>query len=396
MRRLFFVSTLIILASYTSLLPADTLPQLSKGARVSLLTCSPGKELYSLFGHCAIRIEDTDLNIDRVYNYGTFDFQAPNFYLNFIRGKLLYYLSVSSFRTFTLEYIAANRGIIEQELTLTQEEKQLIFIVLENNYLPQNRHYLYHYFLNNCATKIWEVIIKALTPIAVLHFKPAPANDSFRQLIAPYLKNRSWLNFGLHLCLGLPCDRKTDTMQRMFLPDLLKTGFQNASIQRRGGSQPLVRIESIIAEYPELNNQQREWLTPNVTLWILLAGIAMVSIVGEWRGHAYLIWLDRLLFFTIGLVGFFLTLLWAATDHDFAGFNLNLLWALPFHLIFVFRLRKKATSKSTRTYFLICGLLSLLLLATWPFNPQTLHSALIPLLFILAYRCMGIAIRTKG
>ena len=118
MRRISVVIFLLSLFNNGFFIHSGSLPQLSETARVSLLTCSAGQELYTLFGHCALRVKDATLNFDRVYNYGTFDFNDPDFYLNFVRGKLLYFLSVTNFRTFKLEYMMANRAIIEQAWTM--------------------------------------------------------------------------------------------------------------------------------------------------------------------------------------------------------------------------------------------------------------------------------------
>ena len=73
-------------------------PPLTTNARISLITAEPGKELYTSFGHSAIRVYDPATGLDLVYNYGTFDFDAPGFYPNFLRGKLNYSLSVYDFK----------------------------------------------------------------------------------------------------------------------------------------------------------------------------------------------------------------------------------------------------------------------------------------------------------
>ena len=76
----------------------------SSRLRISLLTCTPGEELYSIFGHSAIRVIDSNSVADIVYNYGTFNFDDEGFYLKFIRGKLMYYISAAYFSDFKFEY----------------------------------------------------------------------------------------------------------------------------------------------------------------------------------------------------------------------------------------------------------------------------------------------------
>ena len=93
--------------------------QLSDSAKVSVFTCGRGEELYSTFGHTAIRIKDPENQLDFVYNYGAFDFREGNFYLKFIKGDLQYFMNVSSYDEFIYEYQYDNREVIEQTLDLS-------------------------------------------------------------------------------------------------------------------------------------------------------------------------------------------------------------------------------------------------------------------------------------
>src|SRR5690606_31625041 len=127
--------------------------------RISLLTCTPGSELYSVFGHSALRVVDSNAVTDIVYNYGTFDFNDPNFYSKFVRGKLNYYLSTEYFRDFVYGYRLEGRGITEQVLLLTAEEKLALKKFLRENLKPENRHYAYDFFLDNCTTRLRDLII---------------------------------------------------------------------------------------------------------------------------------------------------------------------------------------------------------------------------------------------
>ena len=53
---------------------------------VSLLTCSPGSEVYEIYGHTAIRVVDAR-GIDVVYNFGMFSFDEPGFVYRFVKGE---------------------------------------------------------------------------------------------------------------------------------------------------------------------------------------------------------------------------------------------------------------------------------------------------------------------
>lgn len=126
--------------------PADSV-------RVSLLTCSPGSQIYALFGHTALRYEDKQKGVDVVFNYGIFDFNAPNFIWRYIKGETDYQLGVTDFFYFQNEYANRNSAVAEQELNLLPQEKSKLFSILEKNYLPENRVYRYNYFYDNCATR---------------------------------------------------------------------------------------------------------------------------------------------------------------------------------------------------------------------------------------------------
>ena len=147
-------TVLFILFSILSLVGYSQDIILSSRAEISVITCDPGAELYSSFGHSAFRVVDPTLHIDQAYNYGTFNFKTDNFYIKFARGKLMYDLSSYPFHYFIRDYIKENRTVVEQVLNLDQTEKQEMFDFLENNAKPENKSYLYDFFFDNCATKL--------------------------------------------------------------------------------------------------------------------------------------------------------------------------------------------------------------------------------------------------
>ena len=93
-------------------------PPLSPETQVSIFTCDRGEELYSTFGHTALRIKDPNNALDVVYNYGYFDFRTENFYFKFVKGDLQYYMNVTSYDDFVFEYKLDRREVIEQTLNL--------------------------------------------------------------------------------------------------------------------------------------------------------------------------------------------------------------------------------------------------------------------------------------
>ena len=157
---------------------------LSPTGKISLLTVSPGEELYSAFGHSALWVYDYERGIDRVYNYGTFDFRTKGFYLKFVQGTLPYTLSVSSSYNILKGSRQSNRSVIEQELNLSSTQKEKLFLFLETNYLPENRQYLYKFFYDNCSTRLRDALVAACGDSLVYSNQPILGKaKSYRQLM---------------------------------------------------------------------------------------------------------------------------------------------------------------------------------------------------------------------
>src|SRR5690606_28776993 len=164
--------------------------------------CGQGEDLYTTFGHSAFRVTDPGLGIDVVYNYGTFEFDPPMFYVDFARGKLLYSLSRAHFRDFLLEYEIQNRWVKEQILDLTPKQVNELFRFLETNYLPENRDYKYDFLFDNCATKIPAVLKNVFKEDLVFSEDYLSDHYTFRELIHQNLITNSWSSFGIDLALG--------------------------------------------------------------------------------------------------------------------------------------------------------------------------------------------------
>lgn len=351
----------------------------SSRLRISLLTCTPGEELYSTFGHSALRVTDSNAVTDLVYNYGTFNFDDEGFYLKFARGKLLYYVSVELFRDFAANYQYENRGITEQVLNLSGEEKIRMRHFLEENLQPQNRYYKYDFFFDNCTTRLRDILKHQHDSFFCL--KPVmPAGTRFRQAIHRYLdKNQQpWSKLGIDILLGQPCDAVMTAEQMQFLPDNLMNSIDSSS-------HPFVLSEKNL--YPiNKKDPSFRFFTPFLFFSALLILIVILAVSGSNLKKILLPGFDGLLFFLTGLLGIVLLFMWTATDHAMCRNNYNLLWALPTHAVMAFW--SNSSKAWARTYFKITGILLLLLLLAWFFLPQQLNPALIPLVLLLAYRSL--------
>ena len=150
---------LCLCLSLCSLTKAQTL---SDEARISLVTCTPGTELYARYGHTALRVLDPANKIDICFNYGIFDFNVDHFYWKFVKGETWYELGANSTRWFLYEYDEEQRQVYEQVLNLTPDQRESIWSALLTNYQPENRQYLYNFVFDNCATRPYVLIEKAL------------------------------------------------------------------------------------------------------------------------------------------------------------------------------------------------------------------------------------------
>ncbi|MCH8545179.1 MAG: DUF4105 domain-containing protein [Cryomorphaceae bacterium] len=364
---------LFFLMLSTPMLAASTLSEESK---ISLLTCGAGDDLYSVFGHSALRVTDEQQGIDIVFNYGTFDFDAPNFYLNFARGKLNYILSVSGINGFMRGYVYEERYVLEQDLDLTLSQRQALFEALKENRLPENRAYLYDFFYDNCSTRIRDMLKKVLGESLDYRFDLAPENDmSFRDYIEAYTFNVPWGDFGIDLALGLPTDKKVTPFHRMFLPEEMKLAFDRAVLlDEQGNARPLVAEERMLLDLP-VRTPQWQWGTPVQLFWLL----ALMFVFLWWKNKLSNV-LTRITQGVFGLVGLVMVLLWFATDHTATAWNFNLLWAMPTWLLLaVIPSHKKAAHTLSRVH-------RVLLLATllgWFFWPQDLHPAVVAIVVML-------------
>ena len=348
--------------------------------RISLLTCAPGEELYSTFGHTAIRVTDAATGVDEVYNYGTFEF-APDFYYKFVKGKLLYALSVEDFRDFYYLYQAESRSIIEQELALNCLQKQQLYAALRTNAQPGNRYYRYDFLFDNCTTRAGD-IIAANAGGKVQYSKLYPAEQpTFRDLIYVYLDraNQDWSKFGIDLLLGARLDRKATNKEAMFLPDNLLRAMDSARV----GGAPVVKKKEVILSMPDVASESY-LITPFVLFTLLLVIIGALTFTKRNWAQRVVTVFDTVLFFLLGAVGILLLFMWFGTDHALCANNYNLVWALPTHLVAAFFLRRKASW--IRQYFLITFVLTTALLVFWAFLPQHLNGALLPLVFLIALR----------
>lgn len=375
MKKLFFV--FIYIQSVVAFSQAIIL---SDQAEISVITCGPGQEaVFTAFGHSAFRVFDPANEIDAAFNYGVFDFDQPNFYLNFARGKNRYRLAVQDYKRFEYTYIYYNRYVHEQVLNLTQAQKQTLFDYLQWNAQPENQYYLYDYFYDNCATKIPEIIQQVFGDSVSFDGSYISTNLSIRELTDLYLTHQPWGDLGIDLCLGLPMDKKASAFEYMFLPDFVESGFDHAILN----GLPLVKEKRIV--YSSKPQEFKSGVFQPLYIFSVFAFLVAALSLYDLRRKKSSTWFDVFLFGSVGLIGVLLFLLWVATDHRAAANNMNLLWAFPGHLIATVAILKNYAW--IKNYFLVVLIINVLLLMGWAWLPQMLHYSLIPLVVAISFRC---------
>ena len=356
--------------------------KLSPKAEITVITCGSGEELYSTFGHSAFRVHDINNKLDRVYNYGTFNFKTENFYLKFTQGKLLYELRAYSFGNFLRTYHYENRWVKGQILDLTGQEKQTVYEFLENNAKPENRAYKYDFFYDNCSTRIYDVLENTLNDKIIFDNNFDKSNLTHRDLIQKYLGDLPWSDFGIDLALGSVIDRKATAKEYMFLPDYVFNALEKVKINKNGNKEPVVkRTEKILLDFKDPS--LKTFFTPLI-VFSLLALLVLWLTYRDLKNRSRNKILDYIIFIVTGITGVVVLLLWFATDHSTTKDNFNFLWAFAPNLIFAFLIIKNQKI----TYYYIIALLVLLdiLLTLWIFKVQIFSIALIPILVILYVR----------
>lgn len=353
---------------------------LSEEAEISILTCSPGTELYSLFGHTGIRVYDPRHDTDIVFNYGTFDFQTPHFYLKYAWGLLPYQLTVSSYPGFLRSYKEDNRSVYVQKLRLDSVQKQQMFDSLLENYRPENRSYLYNFLYDNCTTRSRDILLKSL-PRSV-EWKMPDADKSFWKLLDEYLSASPWVQWGIHTILGQGGNRKATVFQYMFLPDYLMYGLNTA----RYNGQRLAGDAEVVYRATDSGKRTPWYFAP---WFVFLAGVLVVVLLLHcYQSVGLLRTVSFLLFLFTGLVGGLIVFLGAFTEHPITAPNWNILWGNPLNLLVLPFLFCRTLPRWIRSYLRVYLILLAVAIPAWPLLQPAVPMASLPLIGLMIYLCL--------
>ncbi len=323
---------------------------------ISLLTCQPHDEIYSLYGHTAIRYHDLRKGgIDVAFNYGVFDFKKPLFGLRFVFGLTDYELGAYPYRFFQEEYRRLGSMVTEQVLNLTDEEKAILQLALAENMEDENRVYRYNYFYNNCTTKARDIIEKSINGKIEYESRDDYA-PSYREMVHEMTRDNPWSRFGNDLLLGIQADSKTNMRQQEFLPYNLMYDFDHAQIYLYGQYRPLIKERRIAVPAGVQTVKQGFPLTP-LECMIILLGIGLIIFLIEWKKRIAFVTWEVLLMLITGIIGIVLFLM-LFSQHPTVSLNLQFILLNPLPWFFLWQVIK---GKRTR-YWHITAVLCILFL----------------------------------
>lgn len=300
-----FACILFLSATYNS---SGQNVTLSNNAHISVLTCGTGNESYSLFGHTAIRVSDTDNNLDVVYNYGAFDFDTPNFVMQFIKGDLNYFIANNRFVDFINQYNYEKRDVYEQELNIPLSLKQKLFNNLSQSLLSDERLYQYKFIDNNCTSKVVDVINKTLNAKVIV--KKTDTDQTYRSILFPYFDNHFYEKLGTSIVFGTKVDQMGT---KIFLPFELQKSLKLIQYQ----NQPLSKENKTILNFEE--ETPASWWNNSYTYLLLLGFVIFINKKS----------IDYIYLTIIALLGLLFMFLGFYSSHQELAFNYNMLLFSP-------------------------------------------------------------------
>ena len=350
----------------------------------SLITCSPGDEVYSLYGHTAIRCRNFTRNLDLVFNYGVFSFRQPHFIWRFVKGECDYMVDAMPWEYFPQDYERRGSSITAQILNLSQEESNHLFQSLLLNCQKENREYRYNFLYNNCTTKVRDKIESSIN--GTVEYLQGEEKKTYRQIIHEYTEHSPWAQEGNDFLLGAAVDTLLTDRASMFAPNYLMEFVANASIRRENGDVfPLVlRTESILQESPHVPRVSFPLSPLEVALLFLFLNV-LILLLEYWTRHIFWLW-DLLVMFVQGCTGLLLLFMFLFSEHPAVNSNW-LLWIinpLPFLGIY-FVLKSVFRHKRTLWHPFNFAILSLFIIF-FAWIPQNFGNIVVPLTLALLTR----------
>ena len=343
--------------------------------KMSILSIGEGPSLVDAFGHTAIRVKDEELKNDVVFNFGVYDFNSPNFYSNFVKGRPEYKLGVQNYYNLTQNYVRQKRYIVEHQLNLDQNSIKIIIDLLVEKL--NDPYYIYDYFRDNCTTRAADIVIDKTNN----KFKDEKLESedivSYRELIHGKINENSWAALGIDLCLGAIIDKKIKTRETFFLPENL----MNYLDLYEGDI-----IKKNIIYRPESAISYRENIPSPLLINLILSLIIVAVTIFNFKRNKWNKSLDTLIFLISGSIGVLIIYLWFFSNHFAGAQNFNFLWAFPFNFALIFAIYKSKIPNWSIGFIKLLIIMIILLFLHWSTGVQKYNLTLLPIFVALLIR----------
>jgi len=348
---------------------------------VYLITCAPGTEIYSLWGHSALRVVMPASHFDKVYNWGVFDFDTPNFTWKFARGRLNYKLGVYGFESFLRDYFLEHRSVISQKINLSSIEKLRLMILLDDNAKPENMYYRYDFLYDNCSSRIRDIIEKLLGDKLIYDPVETEQVPTFRDAFNKYTQGSPWLKMGIDFLVGTPADKKASLRDRMFLPDGLQKSFTRAIVNRDRKMLPLLYPAETLLDIPATEVRTSIITSPIVVFSLIFMILLILS--ARYKDAGFMNYLDIGIFLIFAILAVLMIFFNFFTDHIETKLNLNIIWFNPFLL---FCLSELLRGRNESFWFRIAFAGASIFIVLIIFLPDRINTSYLPVILILLLR----------
>ena len=374
---MFAIRFRVLLIGLSLLISLQSYSQKNDSIQFSLLTCAPGTEIYSLFGHTAIRYQNFTQNRDLVFNYGMFSFSTPNFIFRFVKGETDYQLGITEFVPFEAEYMFRGSSVYQQVLNLTQEEKNRLLELLVLNYQPQNRIYRYNYFYDNCTTRARDQIERCIDGKVI--YQDSVEEKSFRGIVHEFTKGFQWEELGMDLCLGAEADETIGIRRQMFSPFYMRDFADRAYIEEPDGKvRPLVLKEEVIVNAERVEEEAGFPFSPMTCAIAFLVVNVLFAVLQVLKKKIYWGW-DIVLYLSQGIAGCIISFLFFFSVHPTVGSNWMILLFNPIPLLYLPFMVYNDVKRNNDRYHIVSLVYLTFFMLLMPVIPQEFNLTVLPL-----------------
>ncbi|HYO51591.1 DUF4105 domain-containing protein [Archangium sp.] len=336
---------------------------------IYLVTFGPGDDVAAWWGHGSLVVEDQRLEQSRLYNYGMFSFDE-RMLARYAMGRLEFWVDDASPGATFRFYRSLDRDVRLQELNLTSAQKVELGRLLAVNVLPENRHYVYHHYNDNCVTRLRDGIDKVLGG-QFQQVMSSPGRMTLRDHTRRYTAVGPAMSLLLDFLMNDEIDQPVTRWQEAFLPDELERLVAEMQVVGEDGQKrPLVA--KALNVYEAKGRPATPAEPPRYGPVLLLLGLALgggavgLALWGRrsgGRAPRILLGLQNALVgLVLGIPGFALFIMWLFTDHTVTYRNENLFLANPLTLltlplgIQLMRGSEKARERMRRLWLVLAGL----------------------------------------